>query len=141
MKNTLAGIAVFLAALMNLPYITEHILNIPPKRAVVANTNHQIVGLELCDFSSRKPNEEPLIGLELREYEDEYIEYVPYQEFTPSNGEGLLICNTFVETPTCVKKPCVTRHRCRPFKYIRHRRPLRRLLGCFGVRYYRCRRF
>ena len=131
MKNTLAVIAVFLAGLMNLPYLTEQVLKITPRRVVVENTDHDVVELELnegCHYYS----DEPVIGLELKEY-------IPnYQEVVPSGNveEGLLICNT-----PCVKyQYTCAKQRYRPLQYIRHRRPIRRLLGCLGVRYYRCRR-
>lgn len=137
MKNTLAVIAVFLAGLMNLPYITEEILKIPPKRMIVENTDREVIGLELLEEKFYS-GEEPVIGLELRE---SYREDYPYQDFTPSNVEEQLVLNTFVRQPTCIKETCIVRQRCGPLKWIHHRRPIRRLLGCFGVRYYRCRRF
>lgn len=137
MKNTLAAIAVFLAGLMNLPYITEEILKIPPKRIIVENTDRGVIGLELLEESFCS-EEEPVIGLELREYPNE--DCFPYQDFTPSNVEEPLVLNTFVRQPTCINKPCVVRQRCGPLKWIHHRRPIRRLLGCFGVRYYRCKK-
>lgn len=136
MKNTLAAIAVLLAGIMNLPYLTEEILKIQPSYIIAQSVAEEPqLGMELIRDWRYQSETEPVIGLELKEYNAPVEEYVP-SPYQPRYQQQCTPC-----TPHYSPEYYYYR-KCQPVKntvrYIRCRRPVRRLLGCIGLRGRRC---